>query len=80
VPTAELIPLPRGSDFFTLPGRRPIGHEPRTMRPVVLDEWLGESVQPVAAFLSPAHTGCHHVAYETRAGAPDSPRIFKGMA
>jgi len=65
----ELIPLPRGSDLFLLPGRRPTGFEDD--RPV---EWdgEGEDVCAVAAFLAPAWTMFLHPAYRA---LPDAPKL-----
>jgi pyruvate-formate lyase-activating enzyme len=68
----ERTPLPRGSDLFLLPGRRPIGIDPRTGAAV---EWEGEGeeVCAVAAFLAPAWTMYLHPAYRTLPGAPALP-------
>jgi pyruvate-formate lyase-activating enzyme len=70
---AELIPLPRGSDLFALPGRSPIGLHARTGRPAAVGRWLGGEARAVAAFLAPAHTACHHAAWRSRRGAPTLP-------
>jgi pyruvate-formate lyase-activating enzyme len=69
----ELIPLPRGSDLFTLPGRRPIGLDPRSREPRIVAGWLGEDARAVATFLAPAHTGGHHATWEHAPGAPTLP-------
>lgn len=64
----DLIELPPGSELFTLPGRRPIGIEPETGEPALLDTNPynpGESIQAVAAFMAPAHTTIYTAAYET---------------
>jgi len=68
----EWIPLPRGSDLFLLPGRRPLGIEPGTGRAV---EWdgEGEEVSAVAGFLAPAWTLFLHPAYRTLPDAPTLP-------
>jgi wyosine [tRNA(Phe)-imidazoG37] synthetase (radical SAM superfamily) len=68
----ERVALPRGSDLFLLPGRVPIGLDPRTGAAV---EWDGdgEDVCAVAAFLAPAWTMFLHPAYRTRPGAPALP-------
>ncbi len=68
----ELVPLPRGSDLFTLPGRRPVGIEPGSGRVVVWDG-DGEEVFGVAAFLAPAWTMYLHPAYRALPGAPALP-------
>jgi wyosine [tRNA(Phe)-imidazoG37] synthetase (radical SAM superfamily) len=64
----DLIELPPGSELFTLPGRRPIGIEPETGEPALLDTHPynpGESIQAVAAFMAPAHTAIYTAAYKT---------------
>jgi pyruvate-formate lyase-activating enzyme len=68
---SEWIPLPRGSDLFALPGRAPVGLA--RGGPVLVDEWLGGEARAVAAFLAPAHTSCHHAAWQRRQGAPALP-------
>jgi pyruvate-formate lyase-activating enzyme len=74
VPADALIPLPRGSDLFTLPGRSPIGIDPDSGRPVVFDGDDGESPLGVAAFLAPAHTVTYLAAYRRHdASAPVLP-------
>jgi pyruvate-formate lyase-activating enzyme len=76
VPLAEVdpIPLPRGSDLFFLPGRTPIGWNPRTAAPAhFARDAEGRPVHAVAAFLAPAHTASLLTAFETRPGAPVLP-------
>jgi pyruvate-formate lyase-activating enzyme len=70
---AELIPLPRGSDLFALPGRAPVGIAPGGGAPVTIERFEGGEARAVAAFLAPAHTACHHAAWRTREGAPVLP-------
>jgi pyruvate-formate lyase-activating enzyme len=70
---AELLPLPRGSDLFALPGRAPIGLDPRSRAPRALEAWLGGEARAVAAFVAPGHTAGHHACYSTRLGAPVLP-------
>ncbi len=65
----ELIPLPRGSDLFLLPGRRPIGLDDAGNAV----EWEGDEAVAVAAFLAPAWTMFLHPAYRTLASAPPLP-------
>jgi pyruvate-formate lyase-activating enzyme len=76
-PTLEdLIPLPEGSELFVLPGRFPIGCNPDTGEPLLLEEspfHPGASVQAVAAFMSPAHTAIFNSAYQTQ--ADNAPRL-----
>ena len=73
----ELIPLPRGSDLYLLPERRPLGIDPGTGEVV---EWSGEDgdAVAVAAFLAPAWTVFLHPAYRTRLGAPTLPLFAYG--
>jgi wyosine [tRNA(Phe)-imidazoG37] synthetase (radical SAM superfamily) len=72
VRTDEMIPLPRGSDLFLLPERRPIGVDPGSGATA---EWSGdgEPVSAVAAFLAPAWTMFLHPAYRTLPDAPPLP-------
>jgi wyosine [tRNA(Phe)-imidazoG37] synthetase (radical SAM superfamily) len=73
----ELIPLPRGSDMFSLPGRRPVGIDPDSGEAEV---WSGdgEEVFGVAAFLAPAWTLFLHPAYATLENAPALPLYAYG--
>jgi pyruvate-formate lyase-activating enzyme len=73
IDAAELIPLPRGSDLFTLPGRAPVGIEPGSRKRREVSRFAGGEARAVAAFLAPAHTACHHAAWRTREGAPVLP-------
>ncbi len=66
----ELIPLPRGSDLFLLPGRRPVGLDPSSGNRV---EWDENGATAVAAFLAPAWTMFLHPAYRTLPDAPPLP-------
>ena len=59
----EVIPLPRGSDLFLLPGRAPIGLDPDSGAHIVHDE---SELCAVAAFLAPAWTLFLHPAYRRR--------------
>lgn len=64
----ELMELPEGSELFTLPSRRPIGIDPDTGEPALLETnpySPGEPVQAVAAFMAPAHTSIYTAAYQT---------------
>ncbi len=69
----ELVPLPRGSDLFLLPGRRPVGIDPRTGRARAFDGDADEDACAVAAFLAPAWTLHAHPAWITRDDAPTLP-------
>lgn len=73
VPPEEWIPLPRGSDLFTLPGRRPVGINPVTGEPEAVAAWGESAARAVATFLSPAHTSSHHPAWEVEPEAPTLP-------
>ncbi len=54
----ELIPLPEGSRFFTIPGTPPIGYDFKTGKERTITElphsWGGGSAQAVSAFVTPA--------------------------
>ncbi len=72
----DLIPLPEGSDLFTLPGRLPVGWDPRSNEPVLLSESPygdDEQIMAVAAFMAPAHTAILSSGYQTQPGAPTLP-------
>jgi MoaA/NifB/PqqE/SkfB family radical SAM enzyme len=71
-----LVPLPPGSELFVLPGRLPVGYDPKRRR----FETVGESpytpggrVQAVAAFMAPAYTQILAAAYEAERNAPVLP-------
>ena len=69
VPTEELAPMPRGSDLFTLPGRRPVGIDPDTGKLEMLDG----PVTAVATFLAPAWLRLRHPVFHTMPDAPILP-------
>ncbi len=72
----DLIPLPQGSELFTLPGRLPIGWDPSAGEAVLLQENPFKSqspIQAVAAFIAPAHTTIFSSSFQTEAGAPTLP-------
>ncbi|MBV5317568.1 MAG: radical SAM protein [Desulfobulbaceae bacterium] len=65
----DLIELPLGSEFFTLPDRLPVGFEPESKQPALLDAnpfSPGEPIQAVAAFMAPAYTAIYTAAYKNR--------------
>jgi len=68
----DLIELPEGSELFVLPGRLPVGIDPSTGEPSLLDDnpYDRQPVQAVAAFMSPAHTTVLTAAYRTTEHAP----------
>ncbi|MDD5571640.1 MAG: radical SAM protein, partial [Bacteroidales bacterium] len=60
----DFIELPEGSDFFQLPGRKPLGFNPKT------NEFeICEKGSAVAAFVAPAYTQLYFSAYEKRENA-----------
>lgn len=65
----DLMPLPKGSDVFLLPGRRAVGLDPETGEAEVLDE------NAVAAFVCPGHTLAAHAAFvrDDELGTGDTP-------
>ena len=71
----DLIELPPGSELFVLPERLPVGIEPATGEPALLEEnpYGPGRVQAVAAFMAPAHTATHTAAYQSRKKAPVLP-------
>lgn len=70
----DLIPLPAGSQIFTLPGRFPVGWDRESQEPLVLEEnpFASGPVQAVAAFMAPAHTAVYSASYR---GGPEAPRL-----
>ena len=53
----DLIPLPEGSELFTLPDRKPVGTDPGSGEPLLLEKSPeGKDIRAVAAFMAPAHT------------------------
>ncbi len=72
----DLIPLPEGSELFTLPGRLPVGCDPITGEPLLVETnpyKEDEQVQAVAAFMAPAHTTILNSAYMTH--GTDAPTL-----
>ncbi len=69
----DLIELPAGSDFFTLPQRLPVGIDKATGEPLLVEEdprFPGRKVYAVAAFMAPAHTATLTAAFQTLDNAP----------
>ena len=65
----QLIPLPDGSELFLLPDRMPVGIDPESGEPMLLEEnpfdrKLG--IQAVAAFMAPAHTSIYTSAFQRK--------------
>ena len=60
---SECVPIPDGSDFFSMPGRWPVGWDPETNSPVSIEETQdGQEALPLATFLAPAWTRLMHPA------------------
>ena len=70
IPRSAWIPLPRGSDFYLLPGRAPLGLDAGTGELLEIED---EDVVAASVFLAPAWTRSHRPAYVTRPGAPVLP-------
>ncbi len=67
---AEVVPLPPGADLFIMPGRHPVGFDPRTRQAVTVTSFDGKPVFAVAAFLPPAWTALLWAPFEKAPGAP----------
>lgn len=63
----EMIPLPEGSDFFELPGRKTVGYS-RNGKLTARQSGLA-----AAAFIAPAHTQLSVAAWENKVNAPVLP-------
>lgn len=74
----DLIKLPFGSDLFMLPRRVPVGFDPEEGDFVLLPEYRGEPVYPVAAFMAPAHMQYYLPAYREPQDQPSSPLPLYG--
>lgn len=70
---AEIIPLPEGSDLYTLPDRLPIGIDRRTGKSVVIASYEGIRLRAAAAFVAPAYTALYHTAYRNEKGGVTLP-------
>lgn len=71
--TTDIIPLPKGSELFVMPGRLPIGCDPETAEPLLVEDnpfTPGEPIQAVAAFMAPAHTSILTGAYKSTDTSP----------
>lgn len=72
----DLIALPEGSELFALPGRLPVGCDPASGEPLLLEEnpfEPGQPVQAVAAFMAPAHTAVYTSAFQRQQDGPTLP-------
>jgi len=68
-----ILPLPEGSEIFELTGRRPVGLNMETGKIEEVDEYEGNELIAVSAFLPPAYTVTHSAAYRKTSGAPCLP-------
>jgi wyosine [tRNA(Phe)-imidazoG37] synthetase (radical SAM superfamily) len=62
----DLIPLPEGSELFLLPDRLPVGIDPQSGEPLLLEDnpyQKDSGIQAVAAFMAPAHTAIYTSAF-----------------
>ncbi len=69
----DLIELPEGSDFFTLPRRLPVGIDPRSGEPLLVEEdprGGAKKISGVAAFMAPAYTSTLTAAFQRQEQAP----------
>lgn len=66
----ELVPLPEGSDLFTLPGRKAAGFDRAADEVVVFDE---PGTTAVSCFIAPAYLRLLLPAYESAEDAPALP-------
>ena len=64
----DLIEMPECSEFYVLPGRKPVGFDVETGEYKVREEGFA-----VAAFVPPAHTTLYLAAYEKLPEAPTLP-------
>lgn len=72
----DLIPLPEGSELFTLPQRMPVGWDNSDGQLALLGEdpySEGDIAYAVAAFIAPAHTSIFSSGYQTTKNAPTLP-------
>ena len=70
---SELIELPEGSELFVLPDRLPVGMDPETGEPALLDRNPydpDDTLSAVAAFMAPAHTAIYTAAFQSKEKAP----------
>lgn len=68
----DLIPLPEGSELFLLPARLPVGMDPKSLEPMLLEDdphQPGSEIQAVAAFMAPAHTAIYSSAFRKKNGS-----------
>ncbi len=78
-----LVKLPEDSELFMLPGRSPVGYDPRSEKYVRLDHdplfKKNEPCYAVAAFLAPGYTATHSASYKEK-GRPALLPLFSYAA
>lgn len=75
----ELIPLPEGSELFLLPDRLPVGIDPESGEPLLVEEnpfARQRGIQAVAAFMAPAHTSIFTSAFKRKRGEVTTLPLF----
>jgi wyosine [tRNA(Phe)-imidazoG37] synthetase (radical SAM superfamily) len=75
----DIIPLPADSEIFVLPNRLPIGFDPQSNEPVLVQENPDDpraGIQAVAAFMAPAHTALYTAAFEKDDSDPPPLPLF----
>ena len=75
----DCIELPYGSDLFMLPDRVPVAYDPASEEFVLVPEYKGVRVFPVAAFMAPAHMQFYLPAYR-EPGREEIPSVKGGGA
>jgi pyruvate-formate lyase-activating enzyme len=73
----ELIPLPRESEFFLLPGRLPVGFDPKRGEAATLEtdpySKKNKACFAVAAFISPGYTTTYNASYREKGNVKTLP-------
>ncbi len=69
----DIMPLPFGSNLYMLPGRHPVGYDPKTGKNVVLKKYKGQPVFAACAFMAPAHLQILTAHYVEKKDAPRLP-------
>jgi wyosine [tRNA(Phe)-imidazoG37] synthetase (radical SAM superfamily) len=75
----DLIPLPEGSELFLLPDRLPVGIDPESGDPLLLEEnpyQKTSGIQAVAAFMAPAHTAVYTSAFTKKSQSSQTLPLF----
>ncbi|MCU0821938.1 MAG: radical SAM protein [Spirochaetes bacterium] len=81
IKTDDLIPLPGGSELFSMPGRYPVFHDRKSQKFSAVKNYDGEEIWAAAAFLSSGYLRTYLPAYEMQKGArPLSLWAYSGLA